>query len=63
MLLAFDALERWFRLPPAFVPLRALGLSVVDRALPIKRALMRRALGLAAGRRREQYASDHGLTP
>jgi 2-polyprenylphenol 6-hydroxylase len=63
MLLAFDALDRWFRLPPAFAPLRALGLSAVDRALPLKRVLMQRALGLAAGRRREQYASSHGLTP
>jgi hypothetical protein len=44
-------------------PLRALGLAAIDHAVPAKRALMRRALGLAAERGREQYASIHGLTP
>jgi 2-octaprenylphenol hydroxylase len=61
MLVAFDALDRLFRISRA-APLRALGLSMIDHAVPAKRALMRRALGLAAERCREQYASIHGLT-
>ena len=63
MLLACDALERLFRLPLWSVPLRGLGLAAVDRAMPIKRALMRRALGLRAGRAGEQYAPIRGLMP
>jgi 2-octaprenylphenol hydroxylase len=60
MLLAFDALDRLFRLPAWAVPLRKLGLAAVDRARPAKRLLMRRALGLAAGGRREQTGSTRG---
>jgi 2-octaprenylphenol hydroxylase len=63
MLAAFDAIDRIFRISPRMAPLRALGLAAIDHAVPAKRALMRRALGLAAERGREQYASIHGLTP
>jgi 2-octaprenylphenol hydroxylase len=49
MLTAFDALNRLFRLPPAVAPLRALGLRAVDSAHPVKRMLMRHALGLRSG--------------
>ena len=60
MLLAFDALDRLFRLPAWAVPLRKVGLAAVDRARPAKRLLMRRALGIASGGRREQTASNRG---
>lgn len=46
MLLAFDALDRLFRLPVAVAPLRVFGLGAVDRTPVAKRFLMRRALGL-----------------
>ncbi len=46
MLLAFDALDRLFRLPGSASPLRAFGLGVVDRSRVAKRFLMRRALGI-----------------
>lgn len=46
MLLAFDALDRLFRLPGSAAPLRALGLGAVDRSRVAKRLLMRRALGI-----------------
>lgn len=46
MLVALDALERLFRLPDAFAPLRIAGLGLVARAPLAKRHLMRRALGL-----------------
>jgi 2-octaprenylphenol hydroxylase len=51
MLAAFDGLNRLFRLPGWAAPLRALGMRAVDRADPVKRLLMRKALGLDAGRR------------
>ena len=50
MLLAFDALDRLFRLPAWAAPARTIGCYAVDRAQPVKRLLMRRALGLARGR-------------
>ena len=50
-LAAFDGLNRLFRLPPYATPVRALGLAAVDAAGPVKRALMREALGLRAGHR------------
>jgi 2-octaprenylphenol hydroxylase len=46
MLAALDALNRLFRLPAWAGPLRALGLHAVDRSPPVKRLLMRQALGL-----------------
>src|SRR5918993_2511212 len=51
MLAAFDALNRLFALPGWALPLRSLGLRAVEAAHPVKRALMRKALGLEAGRR------------
>jgi 2-octaprenylphenol hydroxylase len=51
MLAAFDALNRLFRLPGWAGPLRGLGLRAVESAHPVKRLLMRKALGLEAGRR------------
>ena len=50
-LAAFDGLNRLFRLAPWAAPIRALGLAAVDGAGPVKRALMREALGLRAGNR------------
>jgi len=47
MLLAFDALNRLFRLPPAIGIARGLGMRLVDLGSPLKRALARRALGVA----------------
>lgn len=46
MLLAFDALDRLFRLPGSAAPLRAFGLGAVDRSHVAKRFLMRRAMGI-----------------
>ncbi len=46
MLLAFDALDRLFRLPESAAPIRAIGLGAVDRSPLAKRFLMRRALGI-----------------
>jgi 2-octaprenylphenol hydroxylase len=51
MLVAFDALNRLFRLPAWAAPARSLGLRAVESADPVKRLLMRKALGLQAGRR------------
>ncbi len=51
MLAAFDGLNRLFGLPVWAAPLRSLGLRAVAAAHPVKRALMRKALGLEAGRR------------
>lgn len=51
MLAAFDGLNRLFRLPGWAAPLRMLGMRTVDRAEPVKRLLMQKALGLGAGRR------------
>lgn len=59
MLLAFDALDKLFRLPWA-AGLRRLGLAAIDRAAPAKRMLVRRALGLAATAQREQYSPMRG---
>jgi 2-octaprenylphenol hydroxylase len=53
MLAAFDGLNRLFRSPSWAAPLRALGLRTVEAAHPVKRLLMRKALGLTAGRRLE----------
>jgi 2-octaprenylphenol hydroxylase len=49
MLAVFDGLNRLFRLPGWAAPLRTLGLRGVEAADPVKRLLMRKALGLAAG--------------
>jgi hypothetical protein len=60
MQLAFDGLNEIFgpRLPAWAVPLRALGMAAVDRAGPVKRLLMRQALGLdSAG----AFADSRGL--
>jgi 2-octaprenylphenol hydroxylase len=46
MLLALDGLNRFFRFPGISL-LRVAGLSVVNTASPVKRALMREALGLS----------------
>ncbi len=46
MLLAFDALDRLFRLSGSAARLRAFGLGAVDRSRVAKRFLMRRALGI-----------------
>jgi 2-polyprenylphenol 6-hydroxylase len=51
MLAAFDALNRLFQLPGWASPLRSFGLRAVEAADPVKRLLMQKALGLAAGRR------------
>jgi 2-polyprenylphenol 6-hydroxylase len=51
MLAAFDGLNRLFRLPGWATPLRSLGLRAVEAADPVKRLLMQKALGLAAGRK------------
>jgi len=48
MQLAFDALDRLFRLDQWAMPMRKLGLSVVDELPIAKRMLMRRALGDSA---------------
>jgi 2-octaprenylphenol hydroxylase len=50
-LAAFDGLNRLFRLSPWAAPFRAVGLAAVGAAGPVKRALMREALGLRAGNR------------
>jgi 2-polyprenylphenol 6-hydroxylase len=51
MLAAFDGLNRLFGLPGWAAPIRQLGLRAVEAADPVKRLLMRKALGLEAGRR------------
>jgi 2-octaprenylphenol hydroxylase len=51
MLAALDGLHRLFQLPPWAAPARALGLRAVAAAGPLKRELMRQALGLSAGRK------------
>jgi len=51
MLAAFDGLNRLFRLPAWAAPLRSVGLRAVEAADPVKRLLMQKALGLAAGRK------------
>ena len=53
MLAAFDGLNRLFRLPGWAAPLRAVALSAVETAHPVKRLLMQKALGLTAGRRHQ----------
>jgi 2-octaprenylphenol hydroxylase len=45
MQLAFDALDRLFRLDDWAMPIRKLGLGAVDEVPAVKRMLMRRALG------------------
>jgi 2-polyprenyl-6-methoxyphenol hydroxylase-like FAD-dependent oxidoreductase len=45
MQLAFDALDRLFRLDEWAMPIRKLGLAAVDGLPAAKRLLMRRALG------------------
>jgi 2-octaprenylphenol hydroxylase len=48
MMLALDALHRWFGLPEAaFAPLRKMGLAAVNGAAPVKHLLIREALGLS----------------
>ena len=59
MLLALDALHHLFRLPEAAAPLRAAGLAAVDRAVPVKRFLMRQALGLGGRCERARGAGGH----
>jgi 2-octaprenylphenol hydroxylase len=51
MLAAFDGLSRLFGLPGWAAPLRGIGMRAVEAAHPVKRLLMRKALGLSAGRR------------
>jgi 2-octaprenylphenol hydroxylase len=51
MLAAFDGLNRLFRLPQWAAPIRSAGMQAVAAAGPVKRLLMRRALGLAASSR------------
>lgn len=51
MLAVFDGLNRLFGGPSWAGPLRSLGLRAVEATDPVKRLLMRRALGLAAGRK------------
>jgi 2-octaprenylphenol hydroxylase len=51
MLTVFDGLNRLFGLPGWAAPLRALGFRAVEAAHPVKRLLMRKALGLDAERR------------
>jgi 2-octaprenylphenol hydroxylase len=53
MLAAFDGLNRLFRLPAWAAPVRALILSAVETAHPVKRLLMQKALGIEAGRRHQ----------
>jgi 2-octaprenylphenol hydroxylase len=53
MLAAFDGLNRLFRLPAWAAPVRALGLRAVEASDPVKRLLIRKALGLSAGRKLE----------
>jgi 2-octaprenylphenol hydroxylase len=48
MLVAFDGLNRLFRLPAWARPLRGLGLRAVDAAPALRRLLMTQALGLAS---------------
>jgi 2-polyprenylphenol 6-hydroxylase len=56
MLLAFDGLNRLFRLPAWAAPVRAAGLFAVERSGTAKRLFMRRALGLTArGQKRLRY--------
>ena len=62
MLLALDALNRLFRLPPWAAPLRLMGVAAVAAAPPAKRLLMRRALGLHAGSK-NRLRWSHGLSP
>jgi 2-octaprenylphenol hydroxylase len=65
MLLALDALERLFALPAWVAPWRGVGLDLVDRAGPVKRALMRSALGLNSRRKNllpwSQRYSEHRI--
>jgi 2-octaprenylphenol hydroxylase len=51
MMAAFDGLNRLFGLPGWATPLRSFGLRAVEAADPVKRLLMHKALGLAAGRK------------
>lgn len=51
MLAALDGMQRLFALPAWLAPWRALGLGLVDRSGPLKRALMARALGVDSGRK------------
>jgi 2-octaprenylphenol hydroxylase len=48
MLVSLDLLDRLFRLPRGFGPLRTTGLGLVDCAPPLKRLFMQRALGLSS---------------
>jgi 2-polyprenylphenol 6-hydroxylase len=50
MLLACDLLNRGCKLPHWAAPLGSLGLAIVDRSGPSKRALIRRALGISSER-------------
>jgi 2-octaprenylphenol hydroxylase len=59
MLLAFDGLNRLFRLPEWAAPMRAAGLRAVNGSGAPKRLLMRRALGLnARGQKGLRYFDD-----
>jgi hypothetical protein len=51
MLAAFDGLNRLFGMPGWVAPMRQLGLRAVEASDPVKRLLMRKALGLEAARR------------
>jgi len=61
MLVALDALHHLFRLPAWAAPFRAFGLGAVDGSGTAKRLLMRRALGLNAGRKNlVRWSHGHG---
>lgn len=57
-IVALDALNRLFRLPEWTTPVRSAGLAAVNLAAPLKRSLMRHALGLAWLGTAEHW-SDH----
>jgi 2-octaprenylphenol hydroxylase len=63
MLAALDGLQRLFTLPSSIAPWRAAGLGLVDRAGPLKRLLMIRALGLNSRRKRVDRWPQGGGIP
>ena len=58
MQLAFDGIDRLFRLGGLAVPLRAAGMLAVDAAAPLKRILIEHAMGLDSGWAREAAGRD-----
>jgi len=53
MMAVFDGINRLFGLPGWASPLRAFGLGAVEATHPVKRILMQKALGIAAGRKHQ----------